>query len=137
MKTIRLSAFLFFLLLIGCTCAQARSESEMNELASALTKASSAVESTVHYKKQGLDKQDMELLALATRHDPGLLEPFKGYVLRAKVEDGHSIILVCTADGSSLLLEDATCTSAFEKHHWQRSSLPRCDYTLAVKDVCP
>ncbi len=137
MKTARLSFLVLLLLLFGSACAQARSDSEMNELASALTKVSSAVESTVHYKKTDGGKRDMALLILATQHDPGLLELFQGYVLRAKAEDGHGLVLVCTPDGKELLLEDATCTSRFELHHWKNSPLPDCDYTLTVKAICP
>lgn len=137
MKTARLSLLVLVLLLFGCACAQARSESEMNELASALTKVSSAVESTVHYKKTDGGRQDMALLTLATRHDPGLLEPFRGYVLRARAENGHGHVLVCTPDGGKLLLEDAACTSRLELHHWKTSPLPDCDYTLTLNTICP
>jgi hypothetical protein len=41
---------------------------------SALTKLSAAVESTIRYKNPAPDLSDSELLALATKHDPILLE---------------------------------------------------------------
>jgi hypothetical protein len=45
--------------------------------ASALTKLSAAVESTVRYKNPPTGLDDRELLALSTRHDPALLDNFK------------------------------------------------------------
>ena len=137
MKISRVPLLILVVLLLSCACAQARSAGEMNELAASLTKVSSTVESTVHYKKLGAGLRDMPLLTLATEHDPGLMEPFQGYVLRAKSEAGHGLVLVCTPDGQHLLLEDATCTSRFELHHWKVEPLPSCDYTLTVETACP
>ena len=136
MKIIRLSLFAIILLVFGCVCAQAQSETEMNELGSALTKLSSAVEGTVHYKKEGLDLQDMALLTLATEHDPGLLKPFRGYTLRAETQNGHAVVLVCTPDGRVGVLEDTSCTARMDQHLWKvRPKLP-CDYTLNLKEIC-
>lgn len=137
MKTIRLSLFALVLLLFGCAYAQAQSEKEMNELGSALTKVSSAVEGTVHFEKKGLDLQDMALLTLATQHDPGLLDPFRRYALRAKAEGGHSAVLVCTADGRLALLEDTGCTARMDQHLWQVHPPLPCDFTLDLAKVCP
>ncbi len=137
MKTLRLCIVAFALLLVGCACAQAQSEAEMNELGSALTKVSSAVESTVHYKKLGTALKDDALLTLATRHDPALLAPFQGYMLRAEQGAGHAAVLMCTSDGRFALLEDASCTAKMEKHLWRAQPPLPCAFTLNLDEVCP
>lgn len=137
MKTARLSLLALVLLLFGCACAQAQSEAEMNRLGAALTHLSSAVESTVHYKKQGVDLPDERLLVLSTQHDPGLLDPFQGYMMRVKRQSSHSAVLICTADGQTALLEDTGCTARMDQHLWKaRPALP-CDFTLDLAKVCP
>lgn len=137
MKIARLSFLIFALLLFGCACAQARSESEMQEMASALTKVAKTTETTVRYEKLGLDLRDMDLLILATRHDQELLTPLKGYTLRAKPEAGHAVVLVCTSDGSTALLEDAGCTARLDQHHWRAQPPLPCEFTLDLAKVCP
>lgn len=108
MKRIRFLVLAIVVLLPGCARAQGAPDRDAQELASALTKVASAVESTVHVKKQGAQLQDMDLLHAATRHDPGLLSPFRRYVLKAEQNGDHAIVIVCDSD--AILLMDATCT---------------------------
>jgi hypothetical protein len=138
MKTARFSLIIVVvvLLLSGCACAQVRLETKMNELGSALTKLSSAVESTVRYKEMGADLPDDKLLILSTKHDPGLLEPFHGYTLRVLRQNGHTAVLVCTEDGLAALLEDAGCTARMDQHHWKAQPAPSCEFTLDLDMVC-
>ncbi len=73
----------------GCATGPEQPDSEeMYIKASALTKLSAAVESTVRYKNPPSDLNENELLNLATRHDPVLLENFKGYKVRSCVRIG-------------------------------------------------
>lgn len=137
MKLFHLTSAVVFVMLLGCASAQAQSEAEMNELGSALTKLSSAVESTVRYKNQGADLSDEQLLVLATRHDPSLLEPFEGYRLHVLREYGHSAVLVCSSDGRVSLLEDTGCTARMDQHHWEFSLKRPCRFTLDLGSVCP
>ena len=138
MKTVRLSLIIVVVvfLLFGCACAQFRSETKMSELGSALTKLSSAVESTVRYKEMGADLPDDKLLILSTKHDPGLLEPFQGYTLRVLRQNGHAAVLICTEDGLAALLEDAGCTARMDRHHWKARPVPPCEFTLDLPKVC-
>ncbi len=95
----------------GCTSSRRGPDSkEMYIKASALTKLSAAVESTVRYKKPPPDLDDDELLKIATRHDPALLENFRSYKLRVLRQERHSVVLVCDAADTRALLEDAGCT---------------------------
>ncbi len=111
-------------------------EKKMYNLASSLTKLAKTVESTVRYKKPPPGISDEELLKLATEHDPGLIEPFTGYILKVFHQSRHGIVLVCTKDSSQGLLEDAGCSAEMDKHLWQyQPSLP-CEFTLTVEDIC-
>jgi len=136
MKTSHLSLIIVILLLFGCANSQAQSIRDMNELGSALTKLSSAVESTVRYKGLGADLPDDELLILSTKHDPGLLEPFQSYKLRVLRQNGHTAVLVCTEDGLAALLEDTGCTARMDQHRWKAQPLSPCEFTLDLSQVC-
>ena len=106
-------------------------------LGSALTKLSAAVESTVRYKDPEDRISDAELLILATRHDPGLLEPFADYTVLVLRQDKHALVLVCTKDGNIGLLEDAGCSSELDRHLWKEEPPKRCEFTVKVQEACP
>ncbi len=129
---------IFFCALIisiaGCGGTDQIDEKEMNRLASSLTKLAKVVESTVRYKKPPEKISDSDLLKLACKRDPKLLEPFKKYTVKVHKENRHAIVLVCLPDGKRGLLEDAGCTAKMDKHLWK--STVACKFTLKVKDVC-
>jgi len=83
----------------------------MFTLASALTKLTTAVESKVRFENAPTNLNDRELLQLATEHDPGLLDPFTEYLLKAVNQNNYAIVLICSNDSMKALLEDAGCTS--------------------------
>ena len=114
--------------------AQQVDEKAMYSLSSSLTKLSAAVESTVRYKNPPKGISDSELLTLATKHDPKLLEPFKDYKVRVSRKDKHALVLVCDKKGKQGLLEDAGCSGAMDKHLWQSSS--SCKFTLNLDEIC-
>jgi hypothetical protein len=130
--------FVFVLLLAFISCAHIRTtnEEKMLTLASALTKLSAAVESTVRYKNPPPGLSDEELLALATQHDPTLLQQFADYTVRIYQENRHSIVLICTKDGDRALLEDTNCTPEVDRHHWEETPPKPCEFTLSVPAVC-
>lgn len=120
----------------GCATGPKRLDSEeMYIKASALTKLSAAVESTVRYKNPPPDLSDSELLALATTHDPALLENFKGYKVRVLRQDQHSAVLVCDGTGARALLEDAGCTGPMDRNRWIGKPQP-CDFSVDLRKVC-
>lgn len=122
--------------LTGCTSSQRRVDSEeMYIKASALTKLSAAVESTVRYKNPPPELGESELLTLATRHDPILLENFKSYKVRVLRNDRHSVVLVCDATGTHALLEDAGCSGPMDRHRWMGKPEP-CEFSIDTKVVC-
>lgn len=136
MKRRILTVVLPVLLFVGCASVITDENEKMYILASALTKLSSAVESTVRYKSPPEATSDDGLLAMATRHDPQLLTPFAPYQLKVLREERHAIVLVCTRDGKKALLEDAGCTAKFDVYLWQMTPPKSCAFTLSVQEVC-
>jgi hypothetical protein len=122
--------------LTGCTSSQKHLNSdEMYIKASVLTKLSAAVESTVRYKNPPPELGESELLALATRHDPVLLENFRGYKVRVLSQDRHSVVLVCDASGTHALLEDTGCTGPMDRERWKGKQEP-CEFSIDTRAVC-
>ncbi len=111
-------------------------DEQMLRLGSALTKLSAAVENSVRYKNPPPDLSDAELLALATQHDPALLDPFRDYAVRVLRQDRHAIVLVCTQDRQRGLLEDAGCTGKLDKQSWKENPPQPCEFGLAIPTVC-
>lgn len=136
MKNLRFFLIIVVLMLFGCTSSNTFSEKEMSELGAALIKLSSSVESAVRYKGVGGGLSDDQLLVMATKHDPGLLEPFNHYKLRVKIQDNHTAVLVCSEDGTNALLEDAGCTARMERHRWKDRPLSPCEFSIDLKNVC-
>jgi hypothetical protein len=62
-----------------------------------------------------------------------LLEPFRDYVLKARIQDGVGALLVCSKDGKEGIIEDVSCTTRPDTHRPGGSS---CVYLLDVKAVC-
>ena len=133
----RIVILVSILVFVGCAIKSRAGDSEqMLTLGSALTKLSSAVESTVRYKNPPANISDADLLILATKHDPAILDAFTNYAVNVFRQDRHSIVLVCTKDRSRALLEDSNCTGGVDRNHWEsRAPLP-CEFTLSVPEVC-
>ena len=124
------------LLFTGCALTNADESKKMHTLASALTKLSTAVESSVRFKSPPEGISDEDLLAMATQHDPQLLRPFSPYRLKVLREQQHAIVLVCTQDGEQALLEDAGCTAKLDVHLWKITPPKLCAFTLRAEQAC-
>jgi hypothetical protein len=124
-------------LLAGCASSPERIDAEeMYVKASALTKLSAAVESAVRYKNPPSGLGDGELLDFATRHDPVLLENFKGYKIRVLRRERHSVVLVCDPAKDRALLEDAGCTGPMDRARWKEQP-ESCEFSIDPQMVCP
>ncbi len=129
-------AALVIFLIAGCASGPDQIDAEeMYVRASALTKLSAAVESAVRYKNPPSDLGDQELLVFATRHDPALLENFRGYKIRVLRRERHSVVLMCNATGTRALLEDAGCTGPMDRARWKKQPQP-CDFSIDPGRVC-
>lgn len=134
-KRILLAGIIFTL---TCSCAHANGggKNSMFVLASALTKLTRAVETTVQYEDPPDDMGEGDLLRLATKHDPALLERFRNYVVHVYRKNNHADLLVCTKDGTNGLLEDAGCTARMDVHLWTAKPLAACAFTLNIAELC-
>ncbi len=120
----------------GCASTQEHPDSEeMYIKASALTKLSAAVESTVRYKNPPAELSEGELLILATRHDLVLLENFRGYKVRVLRQKRHSVVLVCNASGTRALLEDAGCSGPMDRERWMGKP-EACEFSINIIEIC-
>jgi hypothetical protein len=81
------------------------------------------------------DAKDQEILLAAVKRsgNPDLLKPFEGYVLKARIQDGVGVILLCSPDGKEGIIEDVTCTTRPDTY---RPTGSPCTYLLDVKRVC-
>ncbi|MBM4276618.1 MAG: hypothetical protein FJ130_01895 [Deltaproteobacteria bacterium] len=81
------------------------------------------------------DAKDQEIFLAAVNRsgNPNMLKPFDGYVLKARIEDGVGVILLCSPDGKEGIIEDVTCTTRPDTH---RPTGSPCAYLLNVKRVC-
>jgi len=139
LRAVTISVALVLALAAGCTPltqTQPPDREEMYIRASALTKLSAAVESTVRYKNPPPELSDRELLTLATQHDPILLDNFKGYTVRVLRQARHSVVLVCDATGNRALLEDAGCSGPMDRHRWMGEKPEPCEFTFDTAEVC-
>lgn len=127
---------LMLLVFTGCALSRTAETEKMHTLSSALTKLSASVEATVRYEDppEGID--DAELLALATKHDPGLMALFADYVVKVLRQDNHAIVLICDKNGHIGLIEDAGCSSMLDRQLWKSIPAKPCEFTLRGSDVC-
>ncbi len=81
------------------------------------------------------DSKDDEIFSAVVKRsgNPELLTPFKGYVLKVRIQEGTGVILLCSPDGKEGIIEDVTCTTRPDSH---RPSGSPCTYMLDVKLVC-
>jgi len=111
-------------------------DDEMYTLASALTKLSAAVESTVGFKSPPPELKDQGLAELSTKHNPKILEPFAEYTVKTYSQNSHAVVLICDKEGKLALLEDAGCTSPMDKHWWRDQPEKDCSFTIKIDEVC-
>lgn len=121
-------------LVTATACAMVYTDAMMGPLAATASDLARAVMGYVKdHPAESASLDDQELVRRATGHDPKLLGPYKGYVVRGR---GDGIILVCTRDGSRGLIEDAECTDEVDKPEWQENNTP-CLFTLNPATLCP
>jgi hypothetical protein len=139
LKTIAVSFFIISFLL-GCgLCPQTDPQFKMIEhLDDFMIPLGKAVDIAVDSLPQ--DAKDEQIFSEVVRQseDPGLLKPFEGYVLKARIEKldedtNVGVILLCTPDGKEGIIEDASCTARPDTFRPTRSP---CEYLLDVKRVC-
>lgn len=124
------------MLLTACHDEKLADNEAMLTKAAQVTKLAKMLEATVRYKHPPADLDEQALLKLSTEADPQILANFAGYKVRALAREKHGVVLVCTEDGQRRLMEDAACTVALDRHHWQESAQP-CEFTVDTRTACP
>jgi hypothetical protein len=81
------------------------------------------------------DAMDRQIFDEVVRRsgNPNLIKPFDGYVLKARIENGVGVILLCSLDEKQGIIEDVSCTARIDMH---RPSGSPCVYMLDIKRVC-
>ncbi len=81
------------------------------------------------------DARDEEIFDEVVKRsgNPLLIKPFEGYVLKARIQDGVGVILICSPDGKEGIIEDVSCTTRPDSY---RPSGSPCSYFLDPKLVC-
>jgi hypothetical protein len=81
------------------------------------------------------DAKDQEIFfaAMERSGNRDLLKPFEGYILKARIQDGVGVILLCSPDGKEGIIEDVTCTTRPDTF---RPTGSPCIYLIDVKKVC-
>lgn len=114
--------------------SQTVSDSAMCQLSSPLTRLARAVDAYVSDNPRAGQMHSDDVLSAATEHDRSLLDPFRAYDLSVQVEGRNSSVLVCTANKTKALLEDAGCSARVDGQLWREGFL--CGFTLDLSAVC-
>ncbi len=131
---------LIALFLVGCTTLapdRHYSEQEMRSAAAALSKVAAAAEANLRYGSSPETQSDAAFLADSVAHDPTLMKPLAGYQIKPLRQNGHAIILLCSEDGKTALIEDAGCSAASDRQHWQDTPPRRCAFSIDTALICP
>jgi hypothetical protein len=114
--------------------------SKFKELGPSLLRLTSAVEGVaerpeVYGFKRG--ESGEKCIHFGVEDDPSLLTPFEGFLVKAKCETKHAIVLICDAEGKKALFEDAGCTTYVD---WPVDNTVRpsreCDFSIQLEAVC-
>lgn len=133
---ITLAVLMTTLSVSGCIHCRSNKSETIRPLASAMQHLSPQVENVVRYGMPPANATDEELLKLATKSDPGLLDSFMGYKLRVLSQDRHAIVLLCDAEGKRGWLEDLGCTGLLDRNLWKEDATMLCEFSLSVELGC-
>ena len=133
----RILGFFFLLILLsGCSPAASGDVDENYILGAALTKLSKFIEPSAMTGRFSESTPTADILAYVQERDPSLLEPFDKHLLLVTISRSHAVVLVCLADSSVGLLEDAGCSPHMDAHLWQSKPFAECSFTLNVTEIC-
>ncbi len=119
-------------LLAGCAHRQYTTE-EMQPLGPVVSHFSQAVDAAAQDDPTGRLTGDQLRDAVKGRKEFQRLAPYRVLVMR---QDRDTAVLVCTADGTRALFEDAGCTGKMERNRWQEAVPQPCQFTLDLAATC-
>lgn len=119
----------------ACCLKHTDSETEMQTLANRLLDLTGEVANEVFKDPTGTaNLSDVDLFTRATVRDPSLRQEFRPYLVKMHREGSNVSVLVCTADGKYVLMEDSVCVKGLDKALWHDRK--PCASTIALATVC-
>ena len=77
---------------------------------------------------------DAIILQKSTQHDSRLLAPkFDHYVLKVQYQNPYAVLLLCSKDEKTAIMEDAGCSARLDR---QVTHVAPCEFTLRVSQGC-
>lgn len=124
------------ILLAACISATADtpSASDRGILSTKTVNLSSAVDMYFTDFTEQPDESIATTLENATQHDKRLLDQvFSNYELKVQYQNPYAVLLICSKDGRSAIMEDAGCSARIDR---QVTSPAPCEFTLKVTHGC-
>ncbi|GKS85048.1 hypothetical protein AVMA1855_12870 [Acidovorax sp. SUPP1855] len=119
--------------LMACSNNQ---EPKMNSAASALTKLTANVEAEILYGTGAKDVSDRAVIDKAFEENPMLKPELGANDILLRRGDKGVVVLMCTHDRGTSLLEDLSCTPQMDQHHWRDAPGRACMFSMSP-DACP
>lgn len=119
----------------GCG-AQPLDEASLRAKESDLNRLAASLESAVRFQNAAETLSEEQLKAFAVKDDPAQLQPFKDLRVRMRRNGPLSSVLVCTADGTRALWEDAGCTARLDLRLWDGTPAAACAFQLDLAQIC-
>lgn len=123
-----LAAALSFVLV---ACSKPLEPQRMYDSASALTKLTAHVDAAVVYGPSVEGVSDQALLDKAFEDNPTLKPQLGSQTIHLQRGDKGVVLMLCSADGATSLLEDLSCTPGMDKHHWRDEPGRSCTFALS------
>jgi len=77
---------------------------------------------------------DAIILQKSTQHDSRLLAPkFDHYVLKVQYQNPYAVLLLCSKDEKTAIMEDAGCSARLDR---QVTHVAPCEFTLRIGQGC-
>lgn len=124
------------ILLVACISATADtpSASERGILSTKTVNLSSAVDIYFSDFTEEPKESVATTLKNATQHDKRLLDKvFSNYELKVQYQNPYAVLLICSKDERSAIMEDAGCSARIDR---QVTSPAPCEFTLKVTHGC-
>lgn len=130
-KTLTFTTISVILLFVSGCAAKDFDPEVMYQKGAHLTKLTRKVQVAVH---NGVT-DDKELYTQALEKYPQDMSEFSDFSLIMKNDNGTAVLLLCDAEKTKALLEDAACTGELEGGVWFQENYT-CTFHLDIKQIC-
>lgn len=130
-KTVTITTISLILLFVSGCVAKDIDPEVMYQKGAHLTKLTRKVQVAVHH---GVTDEKV-LYSQALEKYPQDMSEFSDYSLKMKNDNGTAVILLCNAEKTKALLEDAACTGELEGGTWFEKNYT-CTFHLNINHIC-